>query len=174
MPRRARDESSETDHRTRYVLKLFQSPNTLNNQTETTTTTTTFRIDLMLEAMGMKRLTKYSPTPTMISITTIFSKGIFWCSSDRRKAIRGPRANGLPLPTNRTPLASGRSFDQIWSLWNSGAFGRVVRSRLAAILGFRLFEEPVRHGVEPVPKRARARIDGGKGENLWAPKVRDL
>jgi hypothetical protein len=30
----------------------------------------------MLDAMGMYRFTKYSPTPTIIRVTTIFSNGM--------------------------------------------------------------------------------------------------
>jgi len=37
---------------------------------------TTFKIVLMLEAMGMKRLIKYNAMPTTINAITIFIKGI--------------------------------------------------------------------------------------------------
>ena len=52
----------------------------------------------MLEAMGMYRLIRYSPTPTTINRTTIFSKGTFWYSSNQGAAIGCPflgRRQGL-------------------------------------------------------------------------------
>src|ERR1043166_3278053 len=51
-------------------------PVACNSHTQTTTMTTTFRIVLMLEAMGTYRLMRWSPRPTRINITTRFSKGI--------------------------------------------------------------------------------------------------
>jgi hypothetical protein len=52
------------------------NPAACKTQTETATTTTTFKIVLMLDAMGMKRLIKYNPMPTTIKAITIFIKGI--------------------------------------------------------------------------------------------------
>jgi hypothetical protein len=44
----------------------------------------------MLEAMGINRLIRYSPTPTMINITTTFSKGMLYASFTEEAAIRRP------------------------------------------------------------------------------------
>src|ERR1700722_16059576 len=64
----------------RPTLKLVTLPHipvACNTQTPTATTTTTFRIDLIAEAMGIYRLIRYNATPTMISTTTRFIKGIY-------------------------------------------------------------------------------------------------
>ena len=74
-----------TVHRERRKLVTFaHSPATCNSQMQTHTTMTAFRIDLMLEAMGINRLIKYSPTPTMINVTTIFSRGILFFLPSRK------------------------------------------------------------------------------------------
>jgi hypothetical protein len=44
---------------------------------QTATTTTTFRIVLMLEAMGTNLLINHNATPTTISAKTMFIKGMF-------------------------------------------------------------------------------------------------
>jgi hypothetical protein len=59
----------------------------------------TFKIVLMLEAMGMNLLTKYNATPTTTKITTRFSKGIFWVLLQQGVAI------GCPL--RREPIGLG-------------------------------------------------------------------
>jgi hypothetical protein len=48
-----------------------------------------FSIVLMLEARGMKLLISHNKTPTMTSAMTIFTKGMFACSSEIPRAIRG-------------------------------------------------------------------------------------
>jgi hypothetical protein len=58
------------------VLTLLHKPVAWSSQTQTMTTITTFRIDLMLDAMGRYRLIRCNATPTMISTMTIFSNGI--------------------------------------------------------------------------------------------------
>jgi formate hydrogenlyase transcriptional activator len=60
------------------------------------------------------------------------------------------------------------SFDQIWSDWNSIPRRRVLPFSLAAILGFRLCEEPVRHG--PDPPQARLGCSDRRREG-WKPVV---
>jgi hypothetical protein len=57
---------------------------------QTATTTTMFRIVLMLEAMGIKRLISHNPTPTMIKTTTRLISGTFLCSSLTTGALRHP------------------------------------------------------------------------------------
>src|SRR5579864_7217820 len=57
------------------------NPTARNTQIPTATTTTTFRMVLMLAAMGMKRLISHSATPTTIKASTRFTKGI-WSYSD--------------------------------------------------------------------------------------------
>src|ERR1022692_3873291 len=61
----------------RKLVTFPHNPVACNSQTQTTTTTKTFRIVLILEAMGMYRLIRYNATPTIINTTTRFSKGIF-------------------------------------------------------------------------------------------------
>jgi hypothetical protein len=56
---------------------------------QTITTTTTFRIDLMLDAMGIYRLIRCNSTPAIINTITIFSKGIF-------PLLESERCNRLP------------------------------------------------------------------------------
>jgi hypothetical protein len=51
------------------------SPVDCKTHTQTATTTTTFRMVLILEAMGMKRLISHNPIPTIISAITIFING---------------------------------------------------------------------------------------------------
>jgi hypothetical protein len=53
------------------------NPAIRKTQIPTATTTTTFRIVLMLAAMGMKRLISHNATPTTIKATTRSTKGIF-------------------------------------------------------------------------------------------------
>jgi hypothetical protein len=74
----------------RKLVTCVHKPATCNSQTHTTTTTTTFRIVLMLEAMGINLLINHSATPTTINTTTMFIKGIIFCSSRER------RSNPLP------------------------------------------------------------------------------
>jgi hypothetical protein len=62
----------------RKLLTLPHNPTTCSSQTQTQITTTTFRIDLMLEAMGIYLLIRYKATPTTTSTTTRFSRGILY------------------------------------------------------------------------------------------------
>jgi hypothetical protein len=52
------------------------TPNMLSSHTTTQTTTTKFRIDLIDPAIGINRLINHRATPTTISTTTMFSKGM--------------------------------------------------------------------------------------------------
>ena len=61
------------------------NPTTRNTQIPTATTTTTFRMVLMLAAMGMKRLISHKATPTTIKATTRLIKGIL-CSSEKQRS----------------------------------------------------------------------------------------
>src|SRR5580704_15483679 len=75
------------------TLKLETLPHipvACNNQTHTPTTTTTFRIDLMAEAIGIYRLIRYKPTPTIIRTMTRFTKGMLLYSSESKQAISHP------------------------------------------------------------------------------------
>jgi len=65
-------------------------------------TTTAFRIDLILEAIGMKRLISHNATPTTTNTTTMFINGIFSLLS-YREAIRGPGA-GVASKSGLQPL----------------------------------------------------------------------
>ena len=60
------------------------------SQIATATTTTTFRMVLMLPAMGMYVLISHNAKPTTISATTMFTNGIGIYSPARRAAIRCP------------------------------------------------------------------------------------
>jgi len=71
-----------------------QRPVACKTQIPTATTTTTFRIVLMLEAMGMKRLISHNPIPTTISAMTRFIKGMCLYSSALEQAIGDPNFLG--------------------------------------------------------------------------------
>src|ERR1035437_6970811 len=82
---------SKAGHRgIRKLVTFPHNPVACNSQTQTTTTTKTFRIVLILEAMGMYRLIRYNATPTIINTTTRFSKGIFLLLQIQDGAIRCP------------------------------------------------------------------------------------
>jgi hypothetical protein len=73
---------------------------------QTATTTTTFRIVLMLDAMGMYLLIRYRATPTTINAITRFIKGIFSTPQQQATAIRVPIVRQREKP----PLKSGHTF----------------------------------------------------------------
>jgi hypothetical protein len=65
----------------RYLVIPVHNPVACNTQMQTKTTTTTFRIVLMLEAMGIYLLIMYNAIPTMTNTMTRFTKGMFLYSS---------------------------------------------------------------------------------------------
>src|SRR5208283_593810 len=69
----------------RKLVTLLHNPTACNSQTQTAMTTTTFRIVLILEAIGIKRLISHNATPTIISTTTKFIKGMLLGSSHEYK-----------------------------------------------------------------------------------------
>ena len=78
--------ASQAGHRASRKLVTFpHNPVACNSHTQTTTTTRTFRIVLILEAMGMYRLIRYNATPTIINTTTRFTKGIFVLLQSRKE-----------------------------------------------------------------------------------------
>src|SRR5579863_5389902 len=86
----------------RKAVTSFQSPADFKTKTPTAITTTTLRIVLMLEAIGIKRLTNHSATPTTTNMTTKLSKGIPEYSSKKGgQSAAQPNAarnNALPEP----------------------------------------------------------------------------
>src|ERR1035441_9180935 len=76
----------------RKLVTVPQSPTSCSSQTQTAHTTTMFKMVLMLEAMGIYRLTRYNATPTTINMTTRFSKGIFLV------LLESGKSNCLPDP----------------------------------------------------------------------------
>jgi hypothetical protein len=68
---------------------LLSKPKTCNSQITTTITTTPFKMLLMVDCMGMKRLTSQSKTPTTISVSkTCINGTAFSCQLDFLSGIR--------------------------------------------------------------------------------------
>src|SRR5580693_9455951 len=61
---------------TRIREREWNKPNTSRSQSTTQMTTTAFKIDLILPAIGMKRFTSQSRTPTTIRATKTCIRGI--------------------------------------------------------------------------------------------------
>jgi hypothetical protein len=76
----------------------WNNPNTLRSHKTTQITTTAFKMDLMLPAMGIKRFTSQSRTPTTIRVSRIETRGMLFylsvCAARRfctsSKGPRGP------------------------------------------------------------------------------------
>jgi hypothetical protein len=100
---------------TRKLLTPAHNPTACNTHIATTTTTTTFRIDLMLEAMGMKRLIRPNATPTTTSTMTRLIKGMS-CS---------------PINTEGNPLPNGEAAIDVAGTTLSGADRRGGNIRTA-------------------------------------------
>src|SRR5579863_1007958 len=79
-------------------------PVACNSHTQTQTITTTFRIDLMLEAIGMYRLIRCNATPTRISTTTRLIKGILQCSSHGTEQSPARCRSSARIASNRQNL----------------------------------------------------------------------
>src|SRR6266852_6863883 len=63
---------------TRIREREWNNPNTLRSHSTTPMTTTAFKMDLMLPAMGMKRFTSHSRTPTTIRVSRICRRGMLF------------------------------------------------------------------------------------------------
>jgi len=116
------------------------SPTACNTQIPTATTTTTFRMDLILEAIGMYRFIRYNATPTITSAMTRFIKGIFCFSCQARgnplsnRAVLAGDAAKLSIPLKR--LTTARHLTKCGHRLEINAMLRAT-----AILGFQMFVE---------------------------------
>src|SRR5260370_29995971 len=73
------------------------SPVTCKPQPPTATTTTTFKIVLMLDAIGIKRLISHKATPTMMRAMTRFIKGIILLLEDYMGTSRSTPSRASPV-----------------------------------------------------------------------------
>src|SRR5580693_7297685 len=95
----------------------WNNPKTLSSHKTTQITTTAFKMDLMLPAMGMKRFTSQSKTPTTIRVIRMGMRGMLFtfpcvlrdtATQSRRTTAVSPVPRGFAdsgVPAEETGLA---------------------------------------------------------------------